>query len=196
MAESRSLTSLRSGVENYFQKVVRTVNAEKVGLWRSIVEGLWVRDMLSIQEREVPGFATWYSDRSHYPERPVPRLKAAKKQEFLKKTREPNWDLTLAFYCHRRALLSARKNQPTVADSVALETISNAIKSLSCYCGVYTQYIVRLLTKSALPAFNDSGDIELFLHAVDDDHIVVTSEKKWETMAENAGFGNRVRMAK
>jgi hypothetical protein len=64
----------------------------------------------------------------------------------------------------------------------AQESITEAVKSLSCYCGVYTQYLIRLLTRGALPGPNDSGDIELFLHAVDDEHIVVTSEKKWKNM--------------
>jgi hypothetical protein len=110
--------------------------------------------------------------------------------------RNPNWNLTLVSSCHERALLTARKVQPSVPDLVALETVTKACEWLACYCGVYTQYLIRLLTKGALPDRNDSGDIELFLHAIDDDHIVVTSEKKWKTMADLAGFGHRVRMAR
>ena len=41
---------------------------------------------------------------------------------------------------------------------------------------------------------NDSSDIELFIYAIDDDHVVVTSEKKWKQLADAAGFGNRVRL--
>jgi len=78
---------------------------------------------------------------------------------------------------------------------VALETITKAVHSLSCYCSIYTKYLTRLLTVGALPDPNDSGDIELFLYAVDDEHIVVTSERKWIRMAEGAGFGHRGRLA-
>ncbi len=66
--------------------------------------------------------------------------------------------------------------------------------SLECYCGIYTRYLIRLLVDGALPQENDSGDLEFFPYTVDDDHVVVTSEKKWKRMAHQAGFGQRVKM--
>jgi hypothetical protein len=81
-----------------------------------------------------------------------------------------------------------------VLPTEAAATVARAVASLTCYCAVYTHYLVRLLTQGALPEENDSGDLELFLYAIDDDHIVVTSEKKWKRIADAAGFGSRVRL--
>jgi len=44
-----------------------------------------------------------------------------------------------------------------------------------------------------LPQMNDSGDLELFLYATDDNHIIATSEKRWLDIATRAGFQHRVR---
>jgi hypothetical protein len=110
----------------------------------------------------------------------VPHLTGTAKTAFLQATRDPNWSLTLLFNCHRRALLGASNSQPEVSPHEALKTISAAAAALDCYCGVYTQYLVRLLIDGELPDENDSGDIELFPNAIDDDHLVVTSERKWK----------------
>lgn len=196
MAKSRSVDALRRGVEDHLEKVVRRVDAPLVGRWRGAVEGMWVKDMESIQDREIPRFARWRANRIAGSSAPVPKLKGAARQKFLDQTLEDNWHLTLVANCHKRALLTSRKVQPTVSPIEAYETITAAVKSLACYCGVYTQYLIRLLTGGALPDANDSGDIELFLYAVDDEHIVVTSEKKWKVMAEKAVFGQRVRLVR
>ena len=178
------------------ERVVRKVNSSLVGKWRGVVEGMWVKDMDTIQEREIPKFSRWRTNRVAGVTAPVPKLRGAAKQKFLDQTLEKNWQLTLVSNCHKRALLTSRKVQPTVSLMEAYETMTEAVKSLSCYCGVYTQYLIRLLTGGALPDPNDSGDLELFLYAIDDEHIVVTSEKKWKVMAEKVGFGQRVRLVK
>jgi hypothetical protein len=194
MAKSRSVEALERGVEDRLEKVVRKVDSALVGKWRGVVEGMWVKDMESIQDREIPRFSAWRAERAARVTNPVPKLKGARKREFLEKTHEASWNLTLVSSCHKRALLTSRKTQPAVSVMEAHETITEAVKSLSCYCSVYTQYLIRLLTGGALPDPNDSGDLELFLHAVDDEHIVVTSERKWKSMAKGAGFGRRVRL--
>jgi hypothetical protein len=196
MANSRSVGSLEGGVANYLENKVRRVDTGLIERWRGFTEGAWVTDMESIQDREISGFSAWRQNREMNPTRRVPRLTGAARQKFMDSTLSPNWNLTLVSFCHQRALLTARKIQPTVPDLVAFETVTKACESLACYCGVYTQYMIRLLTKGALPDRNDSGDLELFIHAIDDDHVIVTSEKKWKTMADLAGFGQRVRMAR
>lgn len=54
-------------------------------------------------------------------------------------------------------------------------------------------YLLRLMTEGLLPDKNDSGDIDFFLYSIDDDHVVVTNEKKWINIAEAAGFAQRIR---
>jgi len=174
--------------------VVRKVNVGTIARWREVVEGKWVEDMTSIQEREIPRFKTWKRSGPSKRKPQVPRLRGAAKDAFLQKTRDPNWEITLLMSCHARALLGAKATQPAVPATEANATVLAARAALSCYCALYTRYLVRLLVDGGLPEANDSGDLELFPYAVDDDHVVVTSEKKWKRMANEAGFGQRVKL--
>lgn len=194
MASSQDVRSLELGVEDFKERVVRKVNVGTVANWRAVVEGKWVDDMTQIQEREIPGFEIWRRSDPSTRKQQVPRLRGAAKHAFLQKTTDPNWEITLLITCHAWALLGAETTQPAVSTSEANATVLAARTALSCYCALYTRYLVRLLVNGALPDANDSGDLELFPYAIDDDHVVVTSEKKWKRMAQEAGFGERVRL--
>lgn len=145
-------------------------------------------------EKRNSGFDGWLRADPETRKKQVPRLKGAAKDAFISKTKHAGWNLTLIVNCHRRALMGARKIQSAVLPTEAAVTVSKAVASLTCYCAVYTHYLARLLTRGALPEENDSGDLELFVYAIDDDHMVVTSEKKWKRIADAAGFNGRVRL--
>lgn len=194
MAASREMGSLISGVEDYAERVVRRVSVAKAEMWRQVIEGKWKNDMLAIQRMEIPRFDGWHRADPAIRKQQVPRLRGDAKNLLVQNTKHPGWNLTLVVNCHRRALMGARKIQGIVAPTEASATINRAVACLTCYCAVYTQYLLRLLTDGALPEENDSGDLELFLYATDDDHVVVTSEKKWKRMADAASFGTRVRL--
>lgn len=195
MADSHEMKSLVSGVSDFADRVVRRVSVTKVEKWRDVIEGKWVDDMLSIQRSEIPRFDAWHKSDPATRKQQVPRLRGRSKDTFLGSTKTPAWDLTLVLNLHHRALMGARRMvSPNVPPTEAASTVHKAITSLSCYCGVYTQYLIRLLTDGALPEPNDSGDLELFMYAADDNHVVVTSEKKWKRIADAAGFGKRVRL--
>ena len=53
---------------------------------------------------------------------------------------------------------------------------------------VYTRYVVRLLTGGMLPNVNDWFDLEIMLYSSDNDHVIVTSERKWESLAAESGM--------
>ncbi|MFZ0279356.1 MAG: hypothetical protein WA254_01675 [Candidatus Sulfotelmatobacter sp.] len=195
MADSHEMDALVSGVLDFAERVVRRVSVAKVQKWRDVIEGKWVDDMLSIQRREIPRFEAWHKSDPATRKQRVPRLRGLEKETFLDSTKNPAWNLTLVFNLHHRALMGARRvASPAVPPTEAASTVDKAITSLSCYCAVYTQYLIRLLIDGALAEPNDSGDLELFIYATDDDHIVVTSDKKWKRIADAAGFGNRVRL--
>lgn len=194
MAASHEMQSLIRGVEDYTEKVVRRVSVAKAEVWRQVVEGKWKNEMLALQRREIPGFDHWYQADPTTRKKQVPRLKGSSKGTFISKTKHPGWNPTLIVNCHQRALMGARKVQSAILPTEAATTIATAIASLTCYCAVYTHYLIRLFTQGALPEENDSGDMELFLYSTDEDHIVVTSEKKWKRIADAAGFGTRVRL--
>jgi hypothetical protein len=195
MSQTTSLEELMAGVEDVPAAVVRRVTVPAVNQWRNSTEGKWVQDMLAIQTAQIPGFAAWYDpDPTKRGIGRVPRLTGQNKAAFLAQTTSQQWAMQVIVGCQDRALLGAKTGtvgQPTRATSVKL---SAAIQAVSCYCAIYTQYLIRLLTDGALPDENDSGDLELFLYSMDDDHIIATYERKWKTMADNAGFGGRVRL--
>jgi hypothetical protein len=195
MSHTKNLDELIAGVEDVPAGVVRRVTVPAVGQWRASTEGKWVQDMLSIQTQEIPGFGAWYDpDPTKRGVGRVPALTGQNKANFLAQTKTQQWAMQVVVGCQDRALLAAKAGtvgQPTRA---TVAKFSTAIQAVSCYCAVYTQYLVRLLTERALPDENDSGDLELFLYSVDDDHVVATFEKKWKAMADAAGFGSRVRL--
>lgn len=92
-----------------------------------------------------------------------------------------------------RALLSAVRDASLTPTKAMVDRYLGALNETACFCGCYKEYIVRLITGGLLPQENDSADIELFLYSIDDDHIVVTSDRKWKSIAHAAGFGQRVR---
>jgi len=196
MAASRDMKSLVSGVPDLAARVIRRVSVPKIHGWRVVTEQAWVKEMLAIQQRTIPKFARWYKSDPTQRKKQVPRLTGKARDEFLRSTTTEEWALTLVVDCHHRALLGAKRNRSLVPTQDTVQTILAAITSIECYCAVYTHYLIRLLTAGALPKPNDSSDLELFLYAVDDDHVVVTSDKIWKKIADAAGFGARVRIAK
>lgn len=195
MANSHAMSSLVSGVSDFTERVVRRVSVGKVQKWRDVIEGKWVDDMLAIQRRDIPIFEAWYKSDPATRKQRVPRLRGPARESFLDSTKDSAWNLTLVLNLHHRALMGAQRNaSPAVSPTEVASTVRNAIASLSCYCSVYTQYLIRLLIDGALAEPNDSGDLELFIYAISDDHIVVTSDRKWKRIADAAGFGKRVRL--
>jgi hypothetical protein len=195
MATTKDLAELIAGVDDVPAGVVRRVTVPAVNQWRSSTERKWVQDMLAIQAKEVPGFTAWYDpDPTKRGVGPVPRLTGQNKTNFLAQSTSTQWAMQIIVGCQDRALLAAKTGTVGPPTKATVVKLSTAIQTVSCYCALYTQYLIRLLTEGALPDENDSGDLELFLYSTDDDYVVATSEKKWKTMAENAGFANRVRL--
>jgi hypothetical protein len=192
MAGSSTLSELQSGVSDYKERVIRRVSITNAGQWRSSTEGKWVKDMLNLMGTEIPGFGSWYTADKLKRRGPVPRLRGKQKSDFLASTACSEWVSDLVVACHRRALLGAKPGPHLTPSASTVPPFLSAIDAVSAYCAVYTQYLVRLLTDGALPERNDSGDLEILLYSVDDDHLVVTSERKWASLAERAGYPGRV----
>lgn len=192
MAGSTSLTNLVAGVHDLTAWVTRRVSVSTANSWRGTVEGKWVADMLALQKQHIPKFAKWYSPDPTKRKGAVPRMKGADKKNFLASTQSNDWFSALLIACQDRALLGAKRGPHLVPTAAHVTALSRAIEDVAAYCSIYTQYLIRLMIDGALPEPNDSGDLELLLYSVDDDHVVVTSEKKWKTMATRANCPQRV----
>jgi hypothetical protein len=192
MANSTSMAELVAGIQDHTAGVSRRVSVTTANSWRVSVEGKWVSDMLALQKQLVPKFATWYDPDPTKRTGGVPKLTGAKKSAFLGDTRSAEWLQALLVACQNRALMGAKRGPHLMPTAETVARLSKAIEEVAAYCGIYTQYLIRLMTEGALPEHNDSGDLELLLYSVDDDHLVVTSEKKWKTLATKANCPQRV----
>ncbi|HEX6369852.1 MAG TPA: hypothetical protein VF006_13115 [Longimicrobium sp.] len=152
-----------------------------------------MQDILALQSSDIPGFAKWYNPDPAQRSGPVPKLKGKRRAEYLNRINSPAFSTALILALQTRAMLSVVKDVLTEPSKAMVEKYLKAIDAVACYCGCYKECLVRLMTGGLLPQENDSGDIELFLYSVDDDNIVVTSDRKWKSIAEAAGFGQRVR---
>lgn len=192
MAASSTLAELQSGVRDYKERLSRRVSVTAAHGWRSSTEGKWVGDMLGVMRAELPKFAEWYSTDPSQRRGPVPKLRGTARAAFLATTTSSEWFTALTAGCHRRALLGTHRGPHLIPNAAQVPALLKGIHGVSAYCAIYTQYLCRLLADSALPEPNDSGDLELFLYATDDDHAVVTSERKWVALAARAGYPQRV----
>lgn len=192
MAASSNLAELQSGVRDYKERVSRRVSVTAARGWRSSTEGKWVADMVSVMRAEIPKFAAWYSTAPSQRRGPVPKLRGAAKAAFLAATTSSEWFTALTVGCQSRALLGTHRGPHLIPNAAQVPALLKGIHGVAAYCAIYTQYLCRLLADGALPEPNDSGDLELFLYAIDDDHVVVTSERKWVVLAARAGYPQRV----
>jgi hypothetical protein len=192
VAQAADPAALSAGVADYSDRVLRRVSVDEAGKWRGVTEQQWKDDMLKLMGEQIPKFGAWYKlSKEERAKKNRPRLTGEKKQEFIKGTRTHDWLVTFVNACLERSLFKADlpdEPPPGFADNYV-----KAAGKVTCYAMVYTHYLIKLFTEDMLPQMNDSGDLELFLYATDDDHIIATSEKRWLDIAARAGFQQRVR---
>lgn len=193
MATSSSMEELLSGVASPDESVVRRLNITVATQWRELTAATWVRDIVEIMFGEVPGFSDWWNSDPKLRKGRVPRLKGAGKQHFIADSKRAEFRGALLSGLQVRALECADTASIAFTKEAASELFAGSVRA-ACYCAIYTEYLIRVLTEEALPQENDRVDIELFLYAWDDDNVVVTGERKWKRLAERAGFGSRVRL--
>ena len=194
MAESSNMAELEAGVADYKARLVRRVSVNAAERWRASIEDKWVDDILQIMRDNIPKFDAWYDpDPALRGSNQVPKLRGKDKKAFIESTKSNDWFLSLLLACQDRAFFKAVKDASMLPNKESVPKLLAAIDHVTCYAGVYTRYLIRILTEGALPERNDSGDLELFIYAVDDEHVVVTGEKKWVRMCSDAGFPDRVR---
>ncbi len=192
MAESGDMEELEAGVADYQNRLVRRVSVGTAERWRASTEEKWVDDILQIMRENIPNFGTWYETPTEQRAVQVPKLRGKAKATFIKGTKSNDWFLCLLLACQDRAFFKAEKSAELPSKENVAKLLG-AIDQVACYAGVYTQYLIRSLTDGGLPKRNDSGDLGLFVYAVDDSHVVVTGEKKWVRMCNDAGFSSRIR---
>ena len=164
-----------------------------IGFARSYCDGIeqdFVRDLLNLQRSDIPGFSAWYDAAEHRGN--VPRLVGEARDIFLAGARDLMFTGELMFACLRRASFKAAEPPPWPPNEEWVRRLVEASHRLEFYCGVYTEYLVRLLSGGMLPRANDWFDLEILMYSESDDTVIVTSDAKWRSMAEAASMPQRV----
>lgn len=194
MAGSRTLDELQQGVPDYSARLIRRVVVPMAATWRDAAESKWVDDILAIMQQNIPRFGTWL--KSNPRGSSVPKLRRQDREVLIERSKTNDWFADLLLACQDRAFFKANRGAALIPTRETVKRLSAAIDHIDCYCCVYTQYLIRCLTEGALPKPNDGWDLEFFLYAVDDDHVIVTSDEMWVKLAKKAGYGCRIRSPK
>ena len=193
LATGQSLEEVRKGVPEYEALVRHSLHVPFTATWREKGEQEWVDSLISLMEENIPGFREWYSKDPKKRSLSVPKLRGEKKKKFLYGMKSREWFSQVISACQMRAFFKADNNDLRVVTKQKVNKLTDAITKIEFYAHMYTYYLIRLMTEGLLPKKNDSGDIDFFLYATDDDHVVATNEKKWSALADTAGFSHRIR---
>ena len=193
LAKAENLKEAQNGVPDYELRVRRSLNVSRAMTWREKVEQKWVDDLISLMKENVPGFQKWHVKNKKKRPSSVPKLRNEEKEKFLSGMKSEELSARVISACQMRAFLEADKDDLNVFSKQRANKLAAAIPKVECFTQMYKHYLLRLMTEGLLPDKNDSGDIDFFLYSTDNDHVVVTNEKKWINIAEAAGFARRIR---
>ena len=193
LAKAKNLEEAQSGVPDYELRVWRSLNVSCAMTWREKVEQKWMDDLISLMKENIPRFRKWYAKDRKKRSSSVPKLRNEEKEKFLSGMKSEELSARVISACQMRAFLKADKDDLHVFSKQRANELAAAIPKVACFTQMYKHYLLRLMTEGLLPDKNDSGDIDFFLYSTDDDHVVVTNEKKWINIAEVAGFAQRIR---
>ncbi len=193
LAEGQSLEEVRRGVPDYEIRVRRRLNVPFAATWREKVEQEWVDSLITLMAENIPRFQEWYAKDPKKRSSSVPKLRGEQKKKFLAGMKSREWAARTISACQMRAFFKADKNDLGVFTKQKADELAATIPKIECYSHMYTQYLISLTTEGFLPQQNDSGDIDLFLYSIDDDHVVATKDNRWINIAKAAGFARRIR---
>ena len=193
IAQVRSVAELEQGVADYRARVRRRVVISEALHWRETTYELWHDDMIGVMRDKVPKFSEWWDAPQDQRKNEVPKIKKKDQKAVLDELDSEPLLTELIVACQTRSFRGAIPPDVENPAPELVNSLAQAIDKIRCYCKVYIQYVKRLLTQNMLPQYNDGGDLELFLYLTDDDHVLVTSDKRWLRVADGAGYERRVR---
>ncbi len=188
LAEGQSPEEVRRGVPDYEIRVRRRLNVPFAATWREKIEQEWVDSLIALMADNIPRFQEWYAKDSEKRPSSVPKLRGEEKKKFLAGMKSRELFARIISGCQMRAFFKADE-----ITKLREHEFAAAIPKIECYSRMYMQYLIRLMTEGVLPQQNDSGDIDLFLYSIDDDHVVATKDNRWINIAKAAGFARRIR---
>ena len=193
LATGQNLEEVRKGVPDYELRVRWSLDVPFTATWREKTEQEWVDALISLMAENISGFQKWYAKDPKKRSSSMPKLQGGEKKKFLYEMKSREWFSQVISACQMRAFFKADNKDLRMVTKQKVNKLTDAITKIEFYAHMYTYYLIRLMTEGILPKKNDSGNIDFFLYATDDDHIVATNKKKWSALADTAGFSHRIR---
>jgi hypothetical protein len=193
IVQAPTVAALASGVIDRHEMVRRRVIISEALHWRETTYEMWHDELIVLMRDKIPTFGAWWDALPERRSKKVPKIKKKEQESVLKDLRSKSLLGELILACHTRSFYGAVKPDVENLPPELIAHLHDAIDNIDCYCKTYIEYVIRLLTEGMLPQPNDGGDLELFLYLTDDDHVLVTSDKRWLRLADRAGYKHRVR---
>ncbi len=193
IAQAPDVQTLQTGVDDYAAHVRRRVVISEALHWRETTYDMWHQEMIDVMRDKIPKFQPWWDADPATRKEQVPKIKKKDQAAVLDDLNSPGLLTELILACQTRSFRGAVPPDVLNPPPELVESLAQAIDKVQCYCHAYIHYVIRLLTENMLPEHDDGGDLELFLYLTDDDHILVTSDKRWLRIAKRAGYERRIR---
>jgi len=193
IAQAFDVNALETGVNDYKARVRRRVVISEALHWRETSYDEWHDEMIELMEERIPKFPGWWASPPESRKNLVPKIKKKDQAAVLAELDSDELLTELIVACQTRSFRGAVAPNVENPPPELVNSLYQAIGKIDCYCRVYIEYVKALLFDRMLPETNDAGDIELFLYLTDDDHILLTSDRRWIRLAKRAGYEGRVR---
>ena len=169
LASARDLHSLSSGVADFGDGVIRSVDQVLATTWRTAVYDDFSNDMVTSLDPYIPGYSVARSQGK--------MVQASK--ELVAALRNGISNPQMVDFFIRATFVRLQLHVPTLTVPPTIPTVA-----LMPYAMVYQEYYLSCCTRAPQP--NDWGDLEMFLYCQNDTRLL-TAEKKWIEIARDAG---------
>jgi len=183
LAQATSEVELLRGVSDFDDRVVRKAQPSIAAAAKAQHYEAFKSDIIKVCEHLVPGYKASVEAGTQAPV--VEKPNRDKLRAFLASS-EFIEEVFLTGLCKRYRLFGTSKIDLQSEDTFL------ARQDLDPYCRIYGAYLRELLTTRRKPDLNDWGDLELFIY-LQPGTYVATAEKKWWTIADSVGLGDRVK---
>lgn len=177
IANARSIQDLINGYNDSKAKVRRKFDISLLLNWRNHHYEDFKMKMTEAIESVLPG----YKD---YVENNVKRRAKISKDDLKEFDSQEFYDEAMRGVLYRANLAS---NGDTPSTLVETSKVENYIK-------VYISYLKKLAIQGAKPDVNDLGDHDQFLYLQDENWKLITTDKRWNTIARDAELDCVIRM--
>jgi hypothetical protein len=191
MALARSRSELEEGFQDYERGVQTKLDLRGIEAYRATLDEYFLQRMSQLLRTHIAKYDALLA-RHHQRGTCTPRLGKEERDDFSELIENQNYFVSLTAGCIQRALSSAETGPPEPPTEDWARKLFDALDLLRLFIAGYTEYLKRAHLSGKLPEANDWIDLDFFFYSRDDQHIIVTSDKRLASLAVEAGFPQRV----